>query len=101
MCKYARVGIYRYRYIYLCVCVCVCVWSIGFSEYIYKYIYDKALLTNTPTQAESLVHTMDQVAGGIGLRLNTEKKSACILIKKHLYARFWFSEIRGQVHLPR
>ena len=32
-----------------------------------------ALLANTPTQAESLLHSQEQAAGGIGLHVNANK----------------------------
>ena len=32
-----------------------------------------ALLVNTPTQAESLLHNLEQAAGGIGLHVNADK----------------------------
>ena len=34
---------------------------------------DIALLVNTPTQAKSLLYSMEQTAGGIGLHVNAEK----------------------------
>ena len=34
---------------------------------------DIALLANTPTQAESLLHSLEQAAGDIGLYMNTNK----------------------------
>ena len=37
------------------------------------YADDLALLTNTPAQAESLLHNLKQAAGGIGLRVNANK----------------------------
>ena len=37
------------------------------------YTNDIALLANTPTQAESLLHSLEQAAGGIGLHVNTDK----------------------------
>ena len=37
------------------------------------YTDDIALLANTPTQAESLLHSLEQVAGGINLHVNTDK----------------------------
>ena len=37
------------------------------------YPDDIALLTNTPTQTESLLHSLEQVAGGIGLHVNADK----------------------------
>ena len=37
------------------------------------YADDIALLANTPTQAESMLHSLEQVAGGVGLYVNAEK----------------------------
>ena len=34
---------------------------------------DIALLANTPTQAKSLLHNLEQPAGGIGLHMNADK----------------------------
>ena len=34
---------------------------------------DIALLVNTSTQAESLLHSLEQVAGGISFHVNTDK----------------------------
>ena len=34
---------------------------------------DIALLTNTPTQAESLLHRLEHVASGIHLQMNADK----------------------------
>ena len=34
---------------------------------------DLALLANTPSQAESLLHSLEQAAGDIGLCMNTNK----------------------------
>ena len=31
------------------------------------------LMVNTPTQADSLLHSLEQVAGGIGLHVNADK----------------------------
>ena len=41
-----------------------------------------ALLANIPTQAESLLHRLEQAAGAIGLHVNAEKRNVCALIKK-------------------
>ena len=46
------------------------------------YTDDIALLANTPTQAKSLLHSLEQAAGGIGLYVNAAKQSSCALIKK-------------------
>ena len=37
------------------------------------YIDDLALLTNTPAQAESLLHSLEQSAGGISFYVNANK----------------------------
>ena len=37
------------------------------------YADDKALLANTPNQAETLLHSMEQAAAGIGLHVNASK----------------------------
>ena len=37
------------------------------------YSDDLTLLANTPTQAESLLQSLEQVAGGIGLSVNANK----------------------------
>ena len=37
------------------------------------YAEDIALLANTPTQAEFLLHSLEQVVGGIGLHVNADK----------------------------
>ena len=37
------------------------------------YADDTTLLANTPTQAESLLHRLERVAGGIGLHVNADK----------------------------
>ena len=38
-----------------------------------EYAYDIALLANTPTQAESLLHSLEWAAAGIGLHVNAHK----------------------------
>ena len=37
------------------------------------YADDITLVSNTPTEAESLLHSREQVAGGIGLHINANK----------------------------
>ena len=37
------------------------------------YIDDIALLANTPTHAKSLLHSLEQAAGCIGLHMNADK----------------------------
>ena len=76
----------------MCVCVCVCLCSIdkirenGFEltkkrskRYPAKtitdadYADDLALLANTPNQAETLLHSLERAAAGIGLHVNAHK----------------------------
>ena len=37
------------------------------------FAYDIVLLPNTPAQAESQLHSLEQAAGGISLQVNTDK----------------------------
>ena len=37
------------------------------------YADDIVLLANTPTQAETLLHSLEQAAAGIGLHVNADK----------------------------
>ena len=46
------------------------------------YSDDIALLANTPTQAESLLHNLEQTAGGIGLHVNADKTEYMYFNKK-------------------
>ena len=46
------------------------------------YADDLALLTNTLTQVESLLLSLEHAAGGMGLHVNAEKKRILVLIKK-------------------
>ena len=41
-----------------------------------------ALLANTPAQAETLLHSLERAAAGIGLHVNAEKTEICALIKE-------------------
>ena len=45
------------------------------------YADDIALLTNTPNQAETLLHSLERAAAGIGLHVNVHK-TECALIRK-------------------
>ena len=47
--------VYIYIYIYMCVCVCVCV------------------CVKKPFEAETLLHSLDWAAVGIGLLINADK----------------------------
>ena len=43
------------------------------NNYRRRYADDIALLTNTPNQAETLVHSLERAAAGIGLHVNAHK----------------------------
>ena len=45
------------------------------------YADDLALLANTPTQAESQLHSQERAGGVIGCHVNGEKRTAWALIK--------------------
>ena len=40
--------------------------------------------TSTEAEAESLLHSLEQAAGGINLPMIAHKRSACALIKKDI-----------------
>ena len=65
-----------------------------------------ALLANTPTQAESLLHSLAQVLGSIGPRVNTYKTEYMCFNQygaytRNIHCKWWFSEISRKVQLPR
>ena len=45
------------------------------------YADDIAILANTPNQAETLLHSLEQAAAGIGLHVNSHKTESTALIK--------------------
>ena len=45
---------------------------------------DMTLLANTPTQAESLLHSLEQAAGGIDLHVNADKTKYMCFNKKEV-----------------
>ena len=49
-----------------------------------NYIQYLALFVNTPAQAESLLHSLEQIAGGIGLHVNTNKMVSTVTISEVL-----------------
>ena len=61
----------------VCVCVCVCEAKTRSRRYPAQTIIDSAddtaLLVNTPSQAKSLLHSLETTAGGIGLHVNADK----------------------------
>ena len=61
---------------------------------------DIALLANTPTQARSLLHSLEQVAGSIGLHINADKTVYMCFNQGDISTlKKQFSEISGQVHV--
>ena len=65
------------------------------------YADDIALLANTHTQAETLVHSLERAAGTIGLHVNADKTEyMCINQRGDISTLNGSSETCGQVHLP-
>ena len=60
-----------------------------------------ALLANTPTQAKSLLYSLEQAARDIGLHVNTGKTMYMFFLsrRQHLHSKWWFSEISEEVHI--
>ena len=44
-----------------------------------NYADDIALQANTPSQAESLLHSLEEAAGSIGLHVNADKNRVHVL----------------------
>ena len=66
------------------------------------YADDIALIANTSAQTESLLHSPEQAAAGIGLHVNAHKKEyMCFNQRQHLHAKGWSFKTSGQVHLPQ
>ena len=47
-----------------------------------NYADDIAIQTNTPNQAETLLHSLERAAAGIGLHVNAHKTNICAIIKQ-------------------
>ena len=62
------------------------------------YVDDIALLANTPTQAKSQLHDLEQAAGGIGLHIIANKMEYMCFNQKGNISKL--SEISGHVYLP-
>ena len=60
------------------------------------YADDIAILANTPNQAETLLHSLEWAAAGIGLHVNAHKK-------EYMYFNQTgdISTLDGQIHQPR
>ena len=67
------------------------------------YSDDIAILANTPNQAETLLHSLERAAAGIGLHVNAHKTEYICFNQNrwHLHTRRNISETGGQIHLPR
>ena len=67
------------------------------------YADDLALLANTPNQAETLLHSLERAAAGIGLHVNAHKTEYMCLQPngQHYHTRRSLSEASRQIHLPR
>ena len=64
------------------------------------YADDLVLLSNSPTQAESQLHSMEQAAGGISSYMNANKTNFMYLKKKrHLCFKWQASEVSRPVHI--
>ena len=67
------------------------------------YTDDIQLLANSPAQAESLLHSLERAAGGIGLHVNTDKTKYMCFNQRgdRFHTEGRPSEARGQIHQPR
>ena len=61
------------------------------------YADDIAILANTPNQAETQLHSLEQAAAGIGLHVNVHKTK----YRRHFHTTRYLSETGRQIHLPR
>ena len=67
-----------------------------------NYADDIAILANTPDQAETLLHSLERAAAGIGLHVNAHKMEyMCYNHRQHHHTRRNPSETSRQIHLPR
>ena len=57
-------------HIHVCLYICVCVYM---RVYAYLCMFILGLLANTPNQAETLLHSLERAAAGIGLHVNAHK----------------------------
>ena len=67
------------------------------------YADDIALLANTPNQAETLRHSLERAAAGIGLHVKCTQNWIYALQpnRRHFHTGRNLSETRRQIHLPR
>ena len=50
-----------------------------------NYAYNLVLLAKAPTQAESLLYSLEKTAGGTGLYIKAKKQSSRVLNKKESF----------------
>ena len=66
-----------YTFLYVCINTFYIYLCISFVRYLAKtitdYADDKAVVANTPYQAETLLHSLERAAAGIGLHVNAHK----------------------------
>ena len=67
------------------------------------YIDDPALLTNTPFKTESLLHSLEQTAVGIGHDVNANKREFMNFEEGSIYLHFkWQASVISRlVHIPQ
>ena len=65
------------------------------------YTDDIALLANTPNQAETLLHSLERAATGIGLHGTQNWMYVLQPNGRHFHTRWNLSETYRQIHLPR
>ena len=67
------------------------------------YADDRALLANTPTQAETLLHRLERAAAGVSLHLNAHKTEYMSFNQRNIISTPTgsFSETSEHVYLPR
>ena len=63
------------------------------------YADDIVFFANTPTQAESLLHSLEQAAGGNGLHMNADKME-CMFLNQKGDSKWWLFDFIWQVHVP-
>ena len=68
-----------------------------------EYADNIAILANTPNQAETLLHSLERAAAGIGLHVNAHKTEYMCFNQTGDISTLegTFSETGRQIHLPR
>ena len=63
-----------YIYIYISINILLFVDFLKAFDSLHRGKMEQILLTNTPAQVESLLHSLEQTAGKIGLHVNVDKR---------------------------